>query len=138
MCSSDLFSDEQIDWAFATRFQAARDLVIAEGFRGMPLDPSLAGARTGSKAGFDLTLAFGERKGIESRLPAPPHYDGKRYGSLPAALADGPKFFVELMSALGTRDGREIVRELEQLRAGGRLERDAEGRYVYRQGATPP
>ena len=134
----DVFSDEQIDWAFATRFQAARDLVIAEGFRGMPLDPSLAGARTGSKAGFDLTLAFGERKGIESRLPAPPHYDGKRYGSLPAALADGPKFFVELMSALGTHDGREIVRELEQLRAGGRLERDAEGRYVYRQGATPP
>src|SRR5918912_1499703 len=66
----DVFSDEQLDWALATRFQAARDLVIAEGFRGMPLDPSLGGARTGSKAGFDLTLPFGEPQGIESRLPA--------------------------------------------------------------------
>ena len=134
----DVFSDEQMDWALATRFQAARDLVIGEGFRGMPLDPSLAGARTGSKAGFDLTLSFGERKGIESRLPEPPRYEGKHYDSMEAALADGPKFFVELMSARASRDGREIVRELERLRASGRLERDAEGRYGYRQGAAAP
>jgi len=100
----DVFSDEQMDWALATRFQAARDLVIGEGFRGMPLDPSLAGARTGSKAGFDLTLAYGERKGIESRLPEPPRYEGKRYDSIEAALADGPKFFVELISARASCD----------------------------------
>jgi hypothetical protein len=104
----------------------------------MPLDPSLAGARTGSKAGFDLTLSFGERKGIESRLPEPPRYEGTRYDSVEAALADGPKFFVELMSARASRDGREIVRELERLRSNGRLERDAEGRYVYRPGASTP
>jgi len=134
----DVFSDEQIDWALATRFQAARDLVIAEGFRGMPLDPSLGGARTGSKAGFDLTLPFGERKGIEARLPKPPRYEGKRYDSIEAVLAEGPKFFVELMSARGSRDGRDIVRELDRLRTSGRLERDAEGRYVYRQGAAAP
>ena len=134
----DVFSDEQLDWALATRFQAARDLVVAEGFRGMPLDPSLGGVRTGSKAGFDLTLPFGERKGIEARLPQPPRYDGQRYDSIEAALASGPKFFVELMSARGSRDGRDIVRELERLRTSGRLERDAEGRYVYRQGAATP
>ena len=133
----DVFSDEQMDWALATRFQAARDLVIADGLRGMPLDPSLHGARTGSKAGFDLTLPFGERKGIEARLPVPPRYEGKRHASVEAALAEGPKFFVELMSARDSRDGREIVRELERLRASGRLERDAEGRYVYRPGAAP-
>jgi 2,5-furandicarboxylate decarboxylase 1 len=132
----DVFSDEQLDWALATRFQAARDLVVADGFRGMPLDPSLGGARASSKAGFDLTLPFGERKGIEAVLPEPPRYDGKRYDSVAAALADGPKFFVELMAGRGSRDGREIVRELERLRAGGRLERDAEGRYVYRAAAA--
>ena len=131
----DVFSDEQLDWALATRFQAARDLVVAEGFRAMPLDPSLRGARTGSKAGFDLTLPFGERVGVESQLPAPPRYEGKRYASIEAALAEGPKFFVELMAASASRDGREIVRELERLRASGRLERDAEGRYVYRPAA---
>src|SRR5581483_4601302 len=89
----DVFSDEQLDWALATRFQAARDLVVAEGLRGMPLDPSLGGVATGSKAGFDLTLPFGERKGIDARLPRPPQYQGARYGSLEAALASGPKFF---------------------------------------------
>jgi len=57
--------------------------------------------------------------------------------SLAAALADGPKFFVELMSARGSRDGREIVRELDALRARGTLERDAEGRYVYRPAPAP-
>ena len=128
----DVFSDEQMDWALATRFQAGRDLVVAEGFRAMPLDPSLRGARTASKAGFDLTLPFGERSGVESRAPGPPRYEGRRFDSLEAALADGPKFFVELMSARGSRDGREIVRALENLRQSGRLERDAEGRYLFR------
>ena len=36
------------------------------------------------------------------------------------------------MSARDSRDGREIVRELDALRAVGSLERDPEGRYVYR------
>jgi len=119
----DIFSDEQLDWALATRFQAGRDLVVADGFRGMPLDPSLQGARTGSKAGFDLTAPAGT-------VPEPPRYDGKRFASIESALAEGPRFFVELMSAAGSRDGREIVRELEALRIAGRLARDAEGRYL--------
>src|SRR4029450_13762150 len=45
----DIFSDEQMDWALATRFQADRDLVVMEGMRALPLDPSLAGGRTGAK-----------------------------------------------------------------------------------------
>src|SRR5207245_9478192 len=65
----DIFSDEQMDWALATRFQADRDLVVQSGFRTLPLDPSLRGARTGAKAGFDLTLPMGEARGLESTLP---------------------------------------------------------------------
>jgi UbiD family decarboxylase len=124
----DVFSDEQVDWAFATRFQADRDLVVASGMRTLPLDPSLGGANTGSKAGFDLTLPLGERI-LEHRIPQPPKFDGRRFDSLQAALADGPKFFGELMAAVGSRDGREIVRELEGLRRSGKLSRDNEGRY---------
>jgi UbiD family decarboxylase len=124
----DVFSDEQVDWAFATRFQADRDLVVASGMRTLPLDPSLGGANTGSKAGFDLTLPLGERI-LEHRIPQPPKFDGRRFDSLQAALADGPKFFGELMAAVGSRDGREIVRELEDLRRSGKLSRDNEGRY---------
>ena len=42
------------------------------------------------------------------------------------ALRDGPKHFVELMAARSSRDGREIVRELELLKG---VKRDEEGRY---------
>jgi UbiD family decarboxylase len=125
----DVFSDEQLDWALATRFQPDRDLVVQSGFRTLPLDPSLEGASTGAKAGFDLTFKSGDR--LEHRVPQAPRLDGRRFGSLEAALADGPKFFAELMAATGSRDGREIVRELEGLRATGRLTRDEEGRYLY-------
>src|SRR5262249_56564425 len=38
----DIFSDEQMEWALATRFQPDRDYVVASAFRTIPLDPSLA------------------------------------------------------------------------------------------------
>jgi 2,5-furandicarboxylate decarboxylase 1 len=102
------------------------------GMRSLPLDPSLAGGRIGAKAGFDLTWPFGTGNRMETRVPAPPIYDSKHFPSLDAALADGPKFFADLMSATGSRDGREIVRQLETLRATGTLERDSEGRYFVK------
>jgi 3-polyprenyl-4-hydroxybenzoate decarboxylase len=120
----DIWSDEQMEWALATRFQADRDLVIESGFRAIPLDPSLRGSPTGAKAGFDLTMR--ER----SPTPQPPTYEGRRFDSVEAALRDGPKHFVELMAARSSRDGREIVRELEDLRS--RVARDPEGRYVLK------
>jgi hypothetical protein len=39
------------------------------------------------------------------------------------------------MSAVGSRDGREIVRVLEALRGREALDRDGEGRYFMRDGA---
>ena len=40
----DVFSDEQCDWALATRYQGDRDTIQGSGFRVVPLDPSLGGA----------------------------------------------------------------------------------------------
>ena len=125
----DILSDQQMDWALATRFQASRDMVIENGFRALPLDPSLGPDRLGSKAGFDLTWPFGTGGAFDRQAPAPPAHDGKRFASVQAALDDGPKLFMELMDAVGSRDGREIVRLLEDMRAAGTLDRDAEGRY---------
>jgi 2,5-furandicarboxylate decarboxylase 1 len=126
----DIFSDEQMEWALGTRFQAARDLVVQDGFRTLPLDPSLRGARTGSKAGFDLTLAFGGTDTLETTVPEPPRYQGARYPSVLAALETGPKFFEELMAAIGSDDGREVVLALDDLRRQGRLRQSAaDGRY---------
>jgi UbiD family decarboxylase len=128
----DIFSDEQMDWALATRFQADRDLVVQSGFRTLPLDPSLRGAKRGAKAGFDLTLPFGEARGIDSTVPEPPRFEGKRFASVEAALADGPKTFEALMAAVASRDGREVVRALEALREAARLEREKDGRYAVK------
>ena len=128
----DIFSDEQMDWALGTRFQPDRDLMVVEGMRTLPLDPSLVNSRVGAKAGFDLTWPFGSAARIETQVPEPPRFQGGRFPSVEAALAHGPKFFEELMTALGSRDGREIVLALEPLRAGGTLERDAEGRYLVK------
>jgi UbiD family decarboxylase len=131
----DIFSDSQMEWALATRFQAHRDLVVDNGFRGLPLDPSLeGGVRITGKAGFDLTLpllAPGANRPLEHRIPSPPVFDGERYASLDAALESGPKLFADLMSAIGTRDGREVVRWLEDRAATRPITRDAEGRYQF-------
>src|SRR5208283_4289596 len=68
----DVFSDEETDWALATRFQADRDLIVGSGFRVVPLDPSLQGARTGAKLGFDCTIPFGKADAFEFSVPTPP------------------------------------------------------------------
>ena len=97
--------------------------------RALPLDPSLDGARVGAKAGFDCTLPFGKGSDILNRIPEPPTFKGKRFASVEAALSDNPKSFEELMAAMASHDGREIVRDLEALRNRGRLGRDEEGRW---------
>ena len=127
----DVFSDEQMEWALATRFQPDRDLIVASAFRTIPLDPSLADHDSlGAKAGFDLTMPLSATQRLEAEIPEPPRYEGPRFPSVEHALAQGPKFFEELMAAVGSDDGREIVLALERLRRAGRLTRDpADGKY---------
>jgi len=129
----DVFSDAEADWAFATRFQADRDLIVGSGFRVVPLDPSLGGARTGAKLGFDCTMPFGKADALEFRVPTPPQTKKRaRHKSAADALASGPASFLELMDALASADGREIVRELDALYAAKRLGRNEDGRYVLK------
>src|ERR1700731_1284378 len=131
----DIFSDEQMEWALATRFQPDRDFVCASGFRTIPLDPSLGCAALGSKGGFDMTMPPGTAARLEAEIPEPPRFAGARFTSVEAALRDGPKFFEDLIAAVGSDDGREIVLALEELRRQGSLKRDpSEGRYSL---ATP-
>ncbi len=129
----DVFSDEQCDWALGTRFQGDRDMIVGSGFRVVPLDPSLGGARTGAKVGFDCTIPFGKRTSLEWGIPMPPvmpKSNGKRAAA--DVLAEKPASFLELMAAAGSRDGREIVRELDALYAADKLTRNESGRYVLK------
>jgi 2,5-furandicarboxylate decarboxylase 1 len=129
----DVFSDEATDWALATRFQADRDLIVGSGFRVVPLDPSLSGARTGAKLGFDCTIPFGRADAFEFSVPAPPVVKKTApHKSAADALAAGPASFLELMAALGSKDGREIVRQLDALYAAQCLGRLDDGRYVLK------
>ncbi len=129
----DIFSHDQTEWALATRFQPDRDLVVAGGFRCVPLDPSLGGARVGSKAGFDCTIPFGKSESLEFSVPAPPVLaKAERHASVREVLAGGPASFLELMAAAQSRDGRELVRELDVLYSEHRLGRQSDGRYVLK------
>lgn len=127
----DVTSDEQIEWALSTRFQADRDLMIQSNFRAVPIDPSLAGSRTGAKAGFDLTVPFGKVGAMEFTVPeAPPPPAAARFQTVRDALESEPMSFGALMAALGSDDGREIVRELDELRRQGLLTRLEHGEYA--------
>ena len=57
------------------------------------------------------------------------HGNGK---SVADTLAAGPASFLELMIAAGSRDGRELVRELDALYAADKLTRNESGRYVLK------
>ena len=57
-----------------TRFQADRDLIVGSGFRCVPLDPSLGGARIGAKPGFDCTIPFGQGATLGFTVPLPPSF----------------------------------------------------------------
>ena len=129
----DVFSDQQVEWALATRFQADRDLVVAPGFRVVPLDPSPDGSHAGAKAGFDLTVPFGKLGSRAFTIPAPPEAGEARFESVAEALSSEAMAFGELAVAVGSADGLDVVRALDELRTAGRLSRLDDGEYALDQ-----
>ncbi|MCX8118660.1 MAG: UbiD family decarboxylase [Desulfobacterota bacterium] len=51
----DLHSNQEIEWALATRFQADRDLMVLTEMRGQPIDPSAGEGFFTAKMGLDAT-----------------------------------------------------------------------------------
>jgi hypothetical protein len=83
--------------------------------------------------GFDCTIPFGKANSLEFSAPTPPVApQHARHASVADALAAGPASFLELMAALGSKDGREIVRVLDGLYAAQRLGRRDDGRYTLK------
>jgi UbiD family decarboxylase len=126
----DVRNDKQVEWAMGTRFQADQDLMILHGMVGMTMDPSLQGRRTGAKSGFDCTRPFGRDGEIVLTRSAAREFKGPaRFQTIEQALGAGPMFYADLVEAIGSDDGREIACGLDELRQGGRLGRDRDGRY---------
>jgi len=115
-----------------SRFQADKDIMVMNGMAGMPMDPSLDHGIFGAKAGFDMTLPMHRRHELALTPSVAPKLTGTaRYQTVEQALEEsGPLFFSDVMDVLGSRDGREIALQLDELRAEGKLMRDSDGRYL--------
>jgi UbiD family decarboxylase len=119
----DVRNDAEVEWALSTRFRADRDVVVAEGFPGYYSDPTVSDSGTLSKVGLDATAGL-PGDSMENWRPTPPRVSReRRVGSVREALRDGPLYFREIMDALGSDDGREIVLQLDELREEGVLTR---------------
>ena len=129
----DIRSHDQMEWAMSTRFQADRDLVVLTGMREMPMDPSLTVRGIGAKAGFDCTFPVPRSDKVTMRVPVSAKTGGPaQFKTVKEALATGPMHFAKLMQALGSKDGREIVLEVEALRDQGLLDRLEDGDYYLK------
>ena len=51
----DIYNDEEIIWAMATRFQGDKDLLVINNIMGSELDPSAKDGNKAAKVGFDCT-----------------------------------------------------------------------------------
>jgi UbiD family decarboxylase len=125
----DVRNDDEVLWAMCSRFRADRDLVIAEGMPANYSDP-MSIDRTIAKIGFDCTESLPPDRPLDDvRAMAVLLSGERRVATLREALADGPRYFSELMVDLGSRDGRDIVLELDVLREAGVLERNDRGQW---------
>ncbi len=132
----DIRDENMFEWAFVSRFQADNDLVVLDGMMGMPMDPSLNGKGViGAKAGFDLTLPLQRKNKLTMQVARAPTLDGRKlYQTVAQALdKNGPMFFFDIVEALGSRDGREIAIQLDDLRNKGKLMRNSDGQYLLGQ-----
>ena len=127
----DIYNDEQMDWAMSTRFQADRDMVLLTDMLGMKMDPSLEGRPLTTKAGFDLTMSFNRRRGVETWVPRAFQFEGAAgFRTVREAIESIPMFFTEIMDAVGSRDGREVALQLDEIRQEGLLLRLDDGEYA--------
>jgi 2,5-furandicarboxylate decarboxylase 1 len=130
----DVFCDEEVEWAMATRFAADRDIVVSTGMPGFYADPMADKEGMVAKAGFDCTAPYGQGDGIEHRRAyAPQASTGTlRNQSVAEALQTKAMHFGELAAALGSADGREIALALDVLREQDLVTRLANGEWALK------
>ena len=73
-----------------------------------------------------------ERQGelLTTVCGAPSFTRPARFQTVEQALRAGPLYFAQLMEALGSRDGREIMLELVEMREAERVHRLENGEYA--------
>ena len=129
----DIWSEEDFEWALCTRFRLDRDIVTEGGHFALTMDPVIDENGKMTKGGFDMTAPFGAAERITDRLSFAPTLAGEATAKTAReVLAAGPKHFIEIMRALGSRDGREVILELDALREQNAIERLSNGEWALR------
>lgn len=143
----DITSDELVEWAVATRYQADRDTVVVAGMRTLPLDPSLPPRNgvgvTGAKLGLDATCRLDRPREI-FMIPEVPFAEAspeaERTGELSEAelgdvcavmlesAREGARF-VDWLAALPRALHADVLHGLEKLRGEGLVELRMDGCY---------
>lgn len=158
----DVFDGVDVEWAIATRVQAARDVMIISGARSKPLDPSLAyepgKIPTTDKMGIDATIkddvprerfhriayAYADQVKLDDYL-GPVNGAGGGAGagageadiaaltqSVRGVIEAEPKYFAELAEQFGKDGFQAVARALGALHEAGTLWQDAEGRFCLK------
>jgi UbiD family decarboxylase len=135
----DVFSDEEMEWAMAVRFRADRDLIVASDMPGFYGDPTADQNGRIAKAGFDLTAPVDQPDTIDFRRAYAPGAaaTAPRFNRVVDALDASPLHFAQIVSAMGSTDGREIALELDILREHGVLMRLPNGEWALKQKEKP-
>jgi 2,5-furandicarboxylate decarboxylase 1 len=140
----DVFDDEALTWAIATRSQPKEDAIILDGLR-IPSssDPSLV-ARTMSKLGIDATIpmeAPDKSRFLHSKPPKWQEYSrDQRKTSINEVEVKitnilgekGPLFFYEIIGMLPEESFRQLLLTWSKLRENREIEQTMDGKYSLR------
>ncbi len=146
----DIYDDNEVMWAIATRSQPKEDLIVLDGMR-IPSssDPSLIGPPYSmSKMGLDATIPTeGDRSRFEYSKP-PSFASGEKKISKPSVLAStsdniaekmkellnnsGPLFFYEVAKHFDSVDYRRILLSWSELRESNSIEQNNNGKYALK------
>jgi UbiD family decarboxylase len=132
----DIFSHDEINWAMTTRFRPDKDLIVGNDFHSpfAGLDHTIDANNTVAKIAFDCTAPHDTPNDIEHWRPTPPRMANTlaRYQTVAQALEAGPKFFLQIMEGVGTRDGRDVALELEKMRQKDLVHRLPNGEWALK------
>ena len=155
----DVFDPTEVEWAIATRVQGDRDVVVVNGARAKPLDPSLpqgAGVvPVGAKIGIDATIPEGIPKEHYERITyayadtvrIDDYVSGRAddageagddvgvaalAAEIVAAIDEHPLYYTDIAERFAHWDFRTIARALGHLHATGKLWQDPRGRMCVR------
>jgi len=141
----DIFDDDQVHWAMTWRAQPSEDIMVLNDMKAIPLDPSLPSSMppvSTSKLGWDATIPIG-RDRAQFEICHPTRFEparGDRESTkgeeldekILALIADRPRYFKEIMTALDGIPQKAIVESFGRLRERDLFARDDATRYILK------